>query len=160
MTTKRKSRKSGARTASITDIRSRVDRIRQDVEEAVDTLRKRAVGALPPPQRRQVDEVFDRLTSVSHDVNKTVGHWRADLEKRFRVVRGTVDKRVRTIRKRTQTQGRTLVSGFEGDLRKIVDGIFRRFQIPVHADIETIKRRLSLIERRLGALEKGEQRAA
>jgi hypothetical protein len=160
MTTKRKSRKSGTRTASITDIRSRVDRIRHDVEEAVDTLRKRAVGVLPAPQRRQVDEVFDRLTSVSHDVNKAVGHWRADLEKRFRVIRGTVDKRVSTLRKRTETQRRTLVGGFEGDVRKVVGGIFRRLQLPVNGDIEAIKRRLSLIERRLGALEKGERRAA
>jgi len=156
----RKSRKAGARTASITDIRSRVDRIRQDVEEAVDTLRKRAVGALPVPQRKQVDEVFDRLTSVSHDVNKTVGDWRADLEKRFRLIRGTVDKRVNTLRNRTRTQGRTLVTGFEGDVRKYIDGIFRRLQLPVHGDIEAIKRRLALIERRLAAIAKGEERAA
>ena len=157
---KRRTTKSAARSASITDIRSRVDRIRHDVEEAVGTLRKRAVRALPVTQRKQVDEVFDRLTSVSQDVNKTVGHWRADLEKRFRVIRGTVDKRVNTIRKRTRSQSRTLVNGLEGDVRKYVDGIFRRLQIPVFGDIETIKRRLSMIERRLASLEKGERRAA
>ena len=157
---KKRSRKHGARVASVTDIRSRVDRIRQDVEEAVDTLRKRAVRVLPPTQRKQVDEVFDRITSVSHDVNKTVGHWRADLEKRFRVIRGTVDKRVSTLRRRTSTQGRSLVSTIESDVRKAVDGVFRRFQLPVHADIETIKRRLALIERRLAALEKHDRRAA
>ena len=157
---KKKSRKGAARVATVTDIRSRVDRIRQDVEEAVDTLRKRAVRALPATQRKQVDEVFDRITSVSHDVNKTVGHWRADIEKRFRVIRGTVDKRVNTIRKRTSTQGRSLVSNLEGDVRKAVNGFFRRLQLPVNGDIETIKRRLALIERRLSALEKAEQRAA
>ena len=157
---KRKSTKGAGRSASIVDIRSRVDRIRHDVEEAVGTLRKRAVGALPPQQRKQVDEVFDRLTSVSHDVNKTVGHWRADLEKRVRVIRGTVDKRVNTLRKRTRAQGRTLVNGLEGDVQKYVAGIFRRLQIPALGDVESIKRRLSLIERRLAALEKGERRAA
>ena len=157
---KRKGTKSAGRSASIVDIRSRVDRIRHDVEEAVGTLRKRAVRALPPQQRKQVDEVFDRLTSVSHDVNKTVGHWRADLEKRVRVIRGTVDKRVNTLRKRTRAQGRTLVNGLEGDVQKYVAGIFRRLQIPALGDVESIKRRLSLIERRLAALEKGERRAA
>lgn len=157
---RKRTRKAGTRVATVTDIRSRVDRIRQDVEEAVGTLRKRAVRVLPPSQRKQVDEVFDRITSVGQDVNKTVGHWRADLEKRYRVIRGTVDKRVNTLRKRTETQGRSLVSNLEGDVRKAVSGVFRRFQLPVYSDIETIKRRLSVIERRLGALEKGERRAA
>ncbi len=157
---KKRSRKAGARVATVTDIRSRVDRIRQDVEKTVDTIRKRAVSALPATQRKQVDEVFDRITSVSQDVNKTVGHWRADLEKRLRGLRGKVDKRVNTLRKRTRAQSRSLVSNLEGDVRKVVDGFFHRLPLPVNGDIESIKRRLSVIERRIAALEKGDRRAA
>jgi archaellum component FlaC len=145
---------------SIHQVRTRVGKIREDVEEVVGNLRKRAVRALPAGQRKQVDEVFDRITSVGHDVNKTVGGWRADLEKQFRMLRGTVDKRVTTIRKQTESRSRTLLATVEEDVRKYVDGVFKRFQLPVHSDIEGIKRRLGTIERRLAALEKHESRAA
>ena len=104
--------------------------------------------------------MFDRITSVGHDVNKTVGGWRADLEKQFRVLRGTVDKRVTNIRKQTESRSRTLFASVEEDVRKYVDGVFKRFQLPVHSDIEGIKRRLGAIERRLAHLEKHESRAA
>jgi ABC-type transporter Mla subunit MlaD len=157
---KRKTRKSTAKVTSIHEVRSRVGKIRQDVEEVVDNLRKRAVRALPAGQRKQVDEVFDRISSVGHDVNKTVGGWRADLEKQFRTLRGTVDKRVTTIRKQTESRSRTLLTSVEEDVRKYVDGVFKRFQLPVHSDIEGIKRRLGAIERRLASLETHESRAA
>jgi ElaB/YqjD/DUF883 family membrane-anchored ribosome-binding protein len=157
---KRKTRKPSAKVTSIDDVRSQVKRLRSGVEDAVDTLRKRAVRALPASQRKQVDEVLDRISSVSHDVNKTVGHWRADIEKQYRVLRGTVDKRVNTIRKRASIPGTSLISNLETDVRKYVDGVFRRLQLPVHGDLETIKRRLNSIERRLSVLEKSESRAA
>jgi hypothetical protein len=157
---KRKTRKTTAKVTSIRDVGSRVDQIRQDVEDAVGNLRKRAVRALPAGQRKQVDEVFDRISSVGHDVNKAVGGWRSDIEKQFRILRGTVDKRVTRIRKRTESRGRDMLSSVEGDVRKYVDGVFKRFQLPVHSDIEGIKRRLGAIERRLAALEKHESRAA
>jgi hypothetical protein len=157
---KRKTRKSTAKVTSIHEVRYRVGQLRQDVEEVVGNLRKRAVRALPAGQRKQVDEVFDRITSVGHDVNKTVGGWRADLEKQFRMLRGTVDKRVTSIRKQTESRSRTLFSSVEDDVRKYVDGVFKRFQLPVYSDIEGIKRRLGAIERRLGHIEKHESRAA
>lgn len=157
---KRKTRRTSGKVTSIHEVRSRVGKIRQDVGEVVGNLRKRAVRALPAGQRKQVDEVFDRITSVGHDVNKTVGSWRSDLEKQFRMIRGTVDKRVTNIRKQTETRSRTLFATVEEDVRKYVDGVFKRLQIPVHSDIEGIKRRLGAIERRLAALEKHESRAA
>lgn len=157
---KRKTRKPAAKVTSLHEVGSRVGQLRQDVEDAVGSLRKRAVRALPAGQRKQVDEVFDRITSVGHDVNKTVGHWRADLEKQFRTIRGTVDKRVTKIRKQTESRSRSLLTSIEEDVRKYVDGVFKRLQLPVHSDIEGIKRRLGAIERRLGALEKHESRAA
>lgn len=157
---KRKMKKSTAKVTSIHEVRYRVGQLRQDVEEVVGNLRKRAVRALPAGQRKQVDEVFDRITSVGHDVNKTVGGWRADLEKQFRMLRGTVDKRVTSIRKQTESRSRTILTSVEADVRKYVDGVFKRFQLPVHSDIEGIKRRLGAIERRLAQLEKHESRAA
>jgi len=160
VTTRRRTRRSNAKVTSINEVRSRVVQLRQDVEEVVGKLRKRAVRALPPGQRKQVDEVFNRLTSVGQDVNKTVGGWRADLEKQFRTIRGTVDKRVTSIRKKTGTRSRTLMATVEQDVRGYVDGVFKRLQIPVHGDIEGIKRRIGAIERRLAALEKQESRAA
>jgi len=157
---KRKTRKSTAKVTSLHEVRSRVGQIRQDVEEVVGNLRERAVRALPAGQRKQVDEVFDRITSVGHDVNKTVGSWRADLEKQFRTIRGTVDKRVTTIRKKTESRSKTLLASVEEDVRKYVDGVLKRLQVPVHSDIDGIKRRLGAIERRLAAVEKHESRAA
>lgn len=157
---KRKTRKSAAKVTSIDEVRTRVEKLRNEVEEAVGSIRKRAVKALPRSQRKQVDDVLDRISAVGHDVNKTVGHWRADLEKQFRVLRGTVDKRVTTLRKQTEKQSRRVFAGVEADLRKYADTLFRRLQLPVHGDIDSIKRRLTSIERRLAAIEKGESRAA
>ena len=47
----------------ITEIRERVDRIRKDVEEAVETMGKRAVDSLPESSRKQVDGLLDRVNA-------------------------------------------------------------------------------------------------
>jgi hypothetical protein len=157
---KKRTRKASSKVTPIGEVRTRVLRIREDVEEVVDNIRKRAIRALPPSQRKQVDGVIDRISAVGQDVNKTVDGLRADIEKQYRLIRGTVDKRVGKISKRTRTRGKKLVTGIESDVRKYVDGIFRRLQLPVHGDLETIKRRLTSIERRLASLERSESRAA
>jgi hypothetical protein len=157
---KKRTKKSASKVTQISDVQTRVKRLREDVEVAVGGIRKKAIRALPPSQRKQVEGVLDRISTVGKDVNKTVDGLRADIEKQFRTIRGTVDKRVKTISKRTQSRGKSLFTGIETDVRKYVDGLFRRFQLPVHGDIEAIKRRLSSIERRLTMIEKGESRAA
>lgn len=157
---KKKTRKATSKVTPIGEVRTRVNRLREDVEEVVGTIRKRAIRALPVSQRKQVDEVIDRISAVSQDVNKTVDGLRSDIEKQYRMIRGTVDKRVSKIRKQTRSRSKSLLGGFESDLRKYVDGVFRRLQLPVHGDIETIKRRLNSIERRLSSLERSESRAA
>lgn len=139
---------------SLEDLRDRADRIRQDVEEAVETISKRAVGYLPDAQRKQVDEVIDRLADVRDDVTKVVDSWRTDVEKQLKAIRGTVDKRVTSIRKQTETRRKKAVTGFEKEARKYASSVFKRLQIPVSSDLNNIKRRLSAIERRITALEK------
>jgi len=159
--TRTKSRKKqAAGPLSIDDLLKRADRIRKDVEQTVESLGKRAVGFLPASQQKQVDEVLDRLSEVRGGVNKTVDSWRADLQKQFKVVRGTVDKRVTKLRKQTETRSRKAVSGIEKEARKYTTRAFRRLQIPVRSDLESIKRRLTALERRLTAIEKHDKAAA
>lgn len=146
------------RTASVTaieDIRGRVDQLRQDVEDAVGTLGKRAVKVLPREQQKVVDDVVDRVAGVSKDLNKTVDTWKNDVEKRFKVAAKTVDKRVAKIRKETESRSKTLAKSVEKDLRKYVNQAFKRMQLPVRTDLDSVKRRLTAIERRLTAMEKG-----
>ena len=146
------------RTASVTaieDIRGRVDQLRQDVEEAVGTLGKRAVKVLPREQQKVVDDVVDRVSNVGKDLNKTVDTWRSDLEKRFQAVTKTVDKRVAKIRKETESRSKTFAKNVDKDLRKYVNQAFKRMQLPVRTDLDSVKRRLTAIERRLTAIEKG-----
>ena len=160
MATTRVKKQAPASVVSIDELRARVERLRHEVEDAVETIGKRAVGVLPEGQRKQVDEVVGRLNAVRGDVNKTVDTWRSDLEKRFKVLRGTVDKRVSSVRKQTQTRSKKIVSGVEKDVRKYVAQVFKRLQIPVRTDLELVKRRLTAIERRLTEIEGRRSRAA
>lgn len=152
--TKTKKQQAPTPIFSVDEIRNRVERIRQDVEEAVETIGKRAAGYLPETQRKQVDEVIDRITEVRDDMNKAVDSWRTDIEKQFSVIRGTVDKRVTSIRKQTETRRKKAVSGFEKEARKYTKQVFKTLQLPVRSDVDGIKRRLTALERRITAIEK------
>ena len=142
------------------DLRARVDQLRQDVEEAVESLGKRAVNSLPESGRKQVDEVLDRISAVRGDVNKAVESWRTDLEKRFKVVRGTVDKRVSTLRRETESRSKKVVTTFEKQARRYVERAFKQLRLPVRSDVDALKRRLTTLERRIEDLEKGSKRKA
>jgi BMFP domain-containing protein YqiC len=159
-TTKSKKKQRTASVIAIEDIRGRVEQIRQDVEVAVGTLGKRAVGVLPREQQKVVDEVVDRVSKVGKELNSAVETWRSDLEKRFKAVAGSVDKRVNTLRKETESRSKKLAKNVEKDVRKYVNQAFKRMQLPVRTDLDSVKRRLTAIERRLAAMEKGSRRRA
>jgi BMFP domain-containing protein YqiC len=142
------------------DLMARVEQLRHDVEGAVESLGKRAVNSLPASGRKQVDEVLDRISSVRGDVNKAVGSWRTDLEKRFKVVRGTVDKRVSSLRKETESRSKKAISGAEKQARKYVERVFKQLRLPIRSDVDSLKRRLTTLERRIEDLEKGGKRKA
>lgn len=144
---------------SLDDLRARADQIRHEVEGAVETLGKRAADYLPEAQRKQIDEVIDRLSEVRDDLNQTIDSWRNDVEKQFRVIRGTVDKRVTTIRKETESRRKKALTGFEKEARKYTARMFKRLQLPVRSDLENVKRRLTALERRLTAIEKGSSKS-
>jgi polyhydroxyalkanoate synthesis regulator phasin len=129
------------------------------MEGAVGTIGKRAAGMLPRSQRKQVDEVIDRINSVRGDVNKAVETWRSDFERRFKVVRGTVDKRVTTLRRQTESNGKRLLDGVEKETRRYIERMFKQLRLPVRGDLDALKRRVSALERRLEQLEKSEKRA-
>jgi ElaB/YqjD/DUF883 family membrane-anchored ribosome-binding protein len=155
-----KAKKQAQTIISIDEFRNRVGQMRQDVEEAVETIGRRAAEYLPETQRQQVDEVIDRFTEVRDDMNKAVGSWRTDVEKQFGVIRGTVDKRVTAIRKETESRRKKAVTGFEKEARKYTKQVFKRLQLPVRSDLDAIKRRLIALERRLTAIEKSSTKAA
>jgi len=143
------------------DLMARVEQLRHDVEGVVESLGKRAVNSLPASGRKQVDEVLDRISSVRGDVNKAVGSWRNDLEKRFKVVRGTVDKRVSSLRKGTESRSKKAITSVEKQARKYVERAFKQLRLPVRSDVDALKRRLTTLERRIEDLEKvGKRKAA
>jgi len=154
MATSRPNKHTQASVLQLGELRARVDRLRREMEDAVESIGKRAVERLPVRGRRQVDEVLDRISTVRGDVNKTVDAWRLDLEKRFRVVRGTVDKRVSTLRKETRSRSRRLVAMMEKRSRRYIDLMVRQLRLPMRADIDAVKRRLGALERRIEDLEK------
>jgi hypothetical protein len=160
MATTKAGKRGQASILPLTDIRARVDQLRKEVEGAVETLGKRAADILPDSQRKQVDDVIDRINSVRYDVNKAVGTWRTDFEKRFKVVRGTVDKRVNSLRKQTQSNGKRLIDGVEKETRRYIERMFKQLKLPVRGDLDALKRRVSALERRLEELEKHDKRAA
>jgi polyhydroxyalkanoate synthesis regulator phasin len=152
--TSKTSKQTQASVLQIGELRARVDQLRRDVEDAVESIGKRAVDSLPPSGRKQVDDVLGRINSVRGDVNKAVDAWRSDLEHRFKVVRGTVDKRVSTIRKRTESGSKKLVGGVEKRTRKYTERFFKQLRLPVRGDVDALKRRLTQLERRIEDLEK------
>jgi BMFP domain-containing protein YqiC len=153
MTVTKTSKRGQATVLPLNDLRARVDQIRKDVEGAVETIGKRAVDILPDSQRKQVDGVLDRISSVRGDVNKAVEGWRSDVEKRFKVVRGTVDKRVNTLRKETQSRSKQLITSVERETRRYVERVFKQLKLPVRGDVDALKRRLTTLERRIEVLE-------
>ena len=86
--------------------------------------------------------------------NKKRNCWKPDLEKRFKVVRGTVDKRVSTLRKETEKSRKKVVTSVEKQTRKYIERVFKQFKLPVRGDVDSLKRRLTMLERRIQELEK------
>jgi polyhydroxyalkanoate synthesis regulator phasin len=156
MATTKASKRGQASILPLGDLRARVDQLRKEVE----SIGKRAAEILPKEQRKQVDGVIDRITSVRDDVNKAVETWRTDFERRFKVVRGTVDKRVTTLRKQTQSNGKRLLDGVEKETRRYIERMFKQLKLPVRGDLDALKRRVAALERRLEELEKSDKRAA
>lgn len=70
-------------------------------------------------------------------------------------MRGTVDKRVNSIRKETASQRRKIFTSVEKQTRKYVEQVFKQFKLPVRGDVDAVKRKLTVLERRIQELEKG-----
>ena len=104
--------------------------------------KRQAVDSLPESSRKQVDGLLDRVNAVSGDVNKTVDEWRSDLE-----------KRVTTLRKETESRRKKFVTNFEKQTRRYVERVFKQFKLPVRGDVDSVKRRMTALERRVAELE-------
>ncbi len=122
---------------SIDEMRKSVDQLTKDLEEGVQDLGRRAAKALPEERRKQVDEVIDRLGSV----------------------RGNVEESITTLRARSGKQTGEFFTGIESDLKGYVEALFKRFKLPVRSDLNSLKRRLTAIERRLDTVEKARNAA-
>ncbi|MFQ5477186.1 MAG: hypothetical protein ACE5E4_01065 [Candidatus Binatia bacterium] len=147
-------------TPILKNVSETVQRVRGDMESAVEILGKRATGLLPEESREQVDRMLEGLNSVRGDVNKTVESLRSDIEERFDLVRGTIDKRVTSIRKETDVQRKKLVSTLQKELRTTAQRLFKWLRLPVRGDVDALKRRLTSLERRLETLESSDKSKA
>jgi 2-succinyl-5-enolpyruvyl-6-hydroxy-3-cyclohexene-1-carboxylate synthase len=109
-------------------------------------LGKRAADMLPKSSRRQLDDTVDRLQKVRKDTEKRLQKARKDLDKQVASVRKDVDKRTRGV-----------VGTIEREARKQIEALYKRLNLPVQSDINSLKRRLTGIERKLDQLLKEQQ---
>lgn len=134
---------------TIDDVTATVDKLREDVED----MGRRAADLLPEAGRKRLDDLLD-------DVSKRVDGVRGGVEDAIGDIRGTVDDRVAVIRKDVAARRKKTVTTLERETRKQVEKLFKRIQLPVRSDLDTVKRRLTSLERKLDQLVKEHQEAA
>ena len=138
---------------------TRFEQVTADINETVESLTKRATDLLPEAGRRQLDGALDQVTELREDVTKRFDGVRGDVEERIDDVRGSFDKQIASLRKETDARRKAAVTSVERTARKQAETLFKRLSLPVQSDLNTLKRRLTVIERKIDALAK-EGRAA
>ncbi len=142
------------------NVTNTVDRVRGEVEGAAERFGRRAVSMLTEQQQDQVDKVIDSIGEVREDLNGRVDELREQIEERLDDVRTQLDKRVTGLRKETNGRRRELTSSAQKEARKLATRLAKWLKLPVRGDVDSVKRRLTAIERRIDSLEKGSRRKA
>jgi len=142
------------------NVTNTVDRVRGEVEGAAERFGRRAVSMLTEQQQDQVDKVIDSIGEVREDLNGRVDELREQIEERLDDVRAQLDKRVTGLRKETNGRRRELTSSAQKEARKLATRLAKWLKLPVRGDVDSVKRRLTAIERRIDSLEKGSRRKA
>jgi uncharacterized coiled-coil DUF342 family protein len=119
---------------------------------------------LPEQQQDQVDKVVDKLIDsigeVREELNGRVDELREQIEERLGDARTQLDKRVTGLRKQTNGRRRELTSTAQKEAGKLATRLAKWLKLPVRGDVDSVKRRLTAIERRIDTLEKGSRRKA
>jgi len=146
------------------NVTNTVDRVRGEVEGAAERFGRRAVSMLPEQQQDQVDKVVDKMVDsigeVREDLNGRVDELREQIEERLGDARTQLDKRVTGLRKQTNGRRRELTSSVQKEAGKMATRLAKWLKLPVRGDVDSVKRRLTAIERRIDTLEKGSRRKA
>ncbi len=142
------------------NVTNTVDRVRGEVEGAAERFGRRAVSMLTEQQQDQVDKVIDSIGEVREDLNGRVDELREQIEERLDDVRTQLDKRVTGLRKETNGRRRELTSSAQKEAGKLATRLAKWLKLPVRGDVDSVKRRLTAIERRIDSLEKGSRRKA
>lgn len=134
-------------------IEKQVGRLRKDLERTVDRVSREAVRYLPTSSRRQLNEILDKVGdlggTVSKTVTKTVKTVRADVEDSVGDLAGTVDKRVKALRKDAVQTSQKAIQTIEKETRKQLDRLLKAVGLPLRSDVDGIKRRVGVLERRI-----------
>jgi polyhydroxyalkanoate synthesis regulator phasin len=145
------------------DIEKRVVRFRKDVERTVGNVSREAARYLPEGSKRQIDNLFDKVSdlgdSVTKTVTRTVRNVRGEVEDTVEELRGTVDKRVKALRKDTTTRGQKALGTIEKEARKQIERLLKTLGVPVRSDLDGIKRRVGALERKIEELLKKKERS-
>lgn len=138
------------------DLEKRVGRLRKDLERTVDRVGREAARYIPKSSRRQINELLDKVGgfggTVGKKVTKTVDTVRSDVEDSVEDLRGTVDKRVKALRKDATASSQRAFETLEKETRKQLDRLFKAIGLPVRSDVDSIKRRVAAIERKIDDL--------
>lgn len=140
-------------------LEKQVTSIRKDIERTVDRVTREAARYIPETSRRQIGDLYDRVTDIFGDnakiVTKKVEEVRDEVEDTVEDLRGTVDKRVKTIRKdaaKSSKKAFASLETLEKEARKQVERVLGVIGVPVRGDLDNIKRRISALERKINAL--------
>ncbi len=151
-----RSKKNTSALPTFTQIEKQVGRLRKDLERTVDRVGREAARYIPEANRRQINEILDKVGdiggTVTKRVTKTVETVRADVEDSVEDLRGTVDKRVKAIRKDAVESSQKALDTIEKETRKQLDRLLKAIGLPVRSEIDGIKRRVGTLERRIEEL--------
>ena len=137
-------------------------RLRKDLDKAVDRVTREASRVVPKATRRQLNDALGVVSSVGGDVTrrvtKAVDGVRSEVEGNLEQLRGTVNQRVRTLRKDATQASEKAVADVEKEVRKQAERLFKVLGLPVKSDLDSLKRRIGAVERKIEELVEGSAR--
>ncbi len=162
MATRARKKATTAIPTTFRDLEKQATRLRKDLGKTVDRVSREAASYIPKKNRRQLNDLVDKVSdfseTVTKRVTKTVKNVRADVEDTVFDLRGTVDKRVKALRKDVTSSSEKALESFEKEARKRVEAVLHAIGVPTRSDLDGIRRRVNSLERQVELIVEGAMR--
>jgi gas vesicle protein len=157
-----RARKKTTTIPAFRELEKQVGRIRKDIERTANKVSREAARYIPKGSRRQFNDLMDRVGDLPKTVTKNVKKVRANVEESVEELRdtvqdlrGTVDKRVKALRKEAAENAQKTLDTIEKETRHQVERLLKVIGIPARSEIDGIKRRVGVLERKVDELAEG-----